>query len=65
MSKCPFYCPCCGEETKAKLLLGLLFASPNNEAVIQCGVCKTKFRIELWVVEEEEGEEINDDTSHS
>ena len=43
----PFYCPKCGEETKAELLGECLYADPH-EPTIKCPNCESAYRIELF-----------------
>ena len=44
------FCPVCGKETVAEVLSGHLVAKPADPT-LQCLLCWTKFRVELFEVE--------------
>lgn len=53
MREVDFYCPKCGEYTKAELVDNFLYADPFAPS-IKCKECETYWRIEIYDVGEED-----------
>lgn len=49
-----FYCPKCGEMSKAELVYGHIFPDPASRPIIVCNVCGAEWCVEL---KEREGSE--------
>jgi len=53
MTDIDFYCPKCGEYTKAELVDGFIYSDPFSPS-LKCNVCETYWRIEVYDVGKED-----------